>query len=412
MPKPTIIDATSAKQSRTNWQSSYPYLTTIGIFYFVAQLFDETFVTSEVIEYCNDDFDKATGKYIGFASSFLPALFMVATLLFYLQKKQKNHGHYHSVPDTDTSDILESEDLIDVDTAAAKPITEHHHSKLETLGDIVAIGIPFSLIGVGAYLETIEQIATTPLWSRIIGSTLVGLLSGYGAYQVHGFYAHEASGGQGAKGFLRGILHTYYTNVHSVTNAWKKWGILIGHAFAGYFAASTFTRTTELTNYTALDIPLKIALTLLVTLFEGNTEARCIDAKELLSKQIPESSHALTALKWISAIVPSLTTVLGLAQAIGPVNSGPANGKVYNTLIIAISSLLLLYPNASGFYALSHEPAESLYQKLRHKAKSTPEQDEQAMTLIGHSEELATTVDSTDNLITIEPASAIARHTV
>lgn len=250
----------------------------------------------------------------------------------------------------------------------------HTHSKIQTVLEAIAIGGPFALLGIAAYLEAFEElfginVNELTLGKKIasyFGGAVSALIAAGGAFELHKFHLHAGSEehGGGLKGFVKGLWTTFVANVWGahrqqesalakvkavLGDFYFKYGIVAGHWFLGEFAVNAFLEGTGL----ALSAPffastLMVALPLLVVVIESNTEGRSLEASQQQANNYAFGSKVLVTLAGVLHALPSATA---MAQRIGQYDSGPWDGKLYNGLIYCTSTLAVGIPSTRGFSA-------------------------------------------------------------
>lgn len=349
----------------------------------------------------NEDLtENLTYFYLGLGISFLSSVMLTITFIHYNQTHHHEHSHEEEA-DTEHQEHAHSDS--DDEESSIIPINvkkehhhhhHHHHSGLEGIlhqgVHYLTIGLPFGLIAFSASWDVILQIDPNANLALIVPtSSLSGVIAAFGAEKVHGHFADEASHGEGIKGFLKTVIRTFTVDVKGPMNLWKKYGILLGHGFEGYFAAELFTYVTGLNQFFWVDLPLKIILPLEIMVFEGLTESISVD-KQL--EQDPRFiwSNAITpgqrkaffnhfilnapieSVKWLTSTLHAVPVVLGatslgfvawetfVKEAFGPTVFGATiNDGFVQLALFGAATLALLYPNASGFKALIDKPVDN-----------------------------------------------------
>lgn len=255
----------------------------------------------------------------------------------------------------------------------------HHHSFMELLLEFIVIGGPFGLIGCAAFLDTIGESTDVSDLSQLkwiliyIAAALTGVVTAFANFKLHSFHAHKGAEehGGGIQAFFKSLRTTFVDNILLEKNKYKshltqirvvlheiylKSIIVAVHGFMGYFAADVFLKETGLRNFPYLNYPLKIALPLAVTVFEGNTEARSLDDhKEKQAIKAYSSSLSSKSIVLLAGFFHTIPAIAAFAWIIGSFDSGPFGGILLNLLVFAVLAVFFGYPSVRGFYATTLE---------------------------------------------------------
>lgn len=273
-----------------------------------------------------------------------------------------------------------------------KDSAAHGHSVIEVILDLLAIGGPFTLMGCAAYLDMVKEILNgrTPSYNAKIGiyfgAVISSLFTGIGAYILHSAPMHHGADehGGGLLGFVDSLRHTFWYNIVSArersntalgkgwavfNEAWKKFGILGVHGFLGYYAANVFLRETNLSHITALNLSLKISLPLLVTVFEGNSEARALDAYN--AGKLDDIKRSTWLFVFFSALLHSIGPIVACASMIHSTSKEDESSTemIYRILALLFASLLFLYPSIEGAAKLTARGTDDFVKVATKKVK-------------------------------------------
>lgn len=325
-----------------------------SIGYMISEPNLDGFNLEEALEYIyNEHIESLPIHIAGFVTSFFSNVPLLAAIIYCWSQRTTQHQHDH-------------------DDAHG-----HHHSFLHEAMEMLTIGGPFALMGSAAYLDTVGEIfpiKNLDTFRKVIvysGAGVAGLLTGKGAQELHGFHVHDAmeENGGGITGFFKGIYTTFVKNVWTSKDnqstlikkvitlfdeVWKKYGIVGVHGFLGKFAADVFLQETGLAGEVpAFDLILKIFLPIAVMLFEGNTEARSLDAYKLKQQQEESVSYSLYSKLVVSfsGLLHTVPAITSLAILMSNSLNGPFDSSLYNSLIYLAAGTLLVYPSVYGFFA-------------------------------------------------------------
>lgn len=331
-------------------RSTFAAIAVFSIGFMVSEPNLDAFDIEEAIRYIMNERTESMPIHIaGFVTSFISNVPLLAAIIYCWMKG----GHQHQDEHAD----------------------QHEHSPIGGALECVAIGTPFALMGVAAYLDTVKEFKDPQEMTAFekvylyAGSAISGLITGTGAYKLHSFHVHAAAeeNGGGVTGFIKGLYKTFVLNIwkakdrHEETKnkvlavlneAWKKYGILAAHGFLGSFAANAFLEETNLQG-SSFGLVLKTFLPLAVLLYEGNTEARSMEIYQDQDEQDERVSYSLFSklVVTLSGVLHTIPSITACALMIGSFSTGPFEGKLYNSLIYAGVSLLLGYPSVQGFAA-------------------------------------------------------------
>jgi len=178
--------------------------------------------------------------------------------------------------------------------------------------------------------------------------------------------------------FLRGLYKTFFTTKHkgfkAALDLWFSWGILVGHALLGYFAAASFVSQMLIAGYTISPVTakfLKISLTILVTAFEGLSEAHAVKKLDFNFKQYSYAMLGFLVFCGFFHVLPSVTAgtwflssgLSWLSGVLGVANHFAGTEVFYNSLAMAVTTLFIWFPNWVGFAAMTAPTLDTVVSK-------------------------------------------------
>lgn len=236
---------------------------------------------------------------------------------------------------------------------------------LNKIRDLITIGVVSGLITYSGFLDTVDSITelvehrTPPLIQVLFPAIIAGCIDGFADATIYGRFVNEAVySSEGNYWFTRlgrSLITTYFTNVwtqpgvaNKLKYAYLIYGILVASWMYADFATDVAGRFDGLNSLLGdyewiLNVVLAIPLAFMV----ANTKAR--NVAQLATRHI-HPNLAVKAVLMSSAAIYALPAPLQLAKFFGR-EDGPGEGLLYNSLIFAASSALLLPPFAYGFYA-------------------------------------------------------------
>lgn len=380
---------------------------------FIAQLCDDTFVGNQTIEFVQGEESTGVMRWAGTIFSFLPDIFMMMILYFYLNARTeasttafrsrapsvdsidsitfledaqrlgrlKKSSNLSNDSNTTNSNLASQQSLntddddndcivvLGLDESEVSVTHNWVHELKHVFVDVLSIFAPFTMLGIGAYIDFEKDTGLSDLISKsvnneakltikILGSGFVGFFAGYAAYIIHSTNVHKTMnehghGGHGIWAFIKAVVENFKPT--SVAEAYRNLGLILGHIFAGYYAAEAFTSAIGVDDIKEVSIPIQAIMAILVTMIEGNSEVNAV--KEMLRQRadITFSAHKMSRSKrvfgWIAGFIHSLSSVLGGALLIEKLIGTQVElvETWQHALMLAGSAALTLYPNMLGF---------------------------------------------------------------
>lgn len=261
---------------------------------------------------------------------------------------------------------------------------DHDESWGQMLWEYLGIGAPFFVLGVAAFYDTLSKfpsISRSSWWCPPV-AILSGLIELVAAIKLHGYMAdkvaHSHLSEHNKDDFWTGMLAGYYDTFLVLKRpGWKgvgdmavKWGILIGHALVGFYAAISFITQMALAGH-ALPVwaayILIGALTALITLTEGLTESYSYDQLDIDFGKYSYGFLAVVVFCGLFHILPSVTAGTWLltggtpsisAASTGAVLQSGGAGLVYNMVCMSFMTLTIGLTNLMGFVAMTAKPLD------------------------------------------------------